>query len=367
LAHTHCYFVTSRYDTTPDREAKAKAAVDRAASLEPDLPEVMWASYAYSSVIVGDQQRAGELLQKLLRLHPNYARAHVSLGLAQSFEGRWPEALATTRKAAQLDPRNSSVAAELANLLWRVRRFDEAAPSLHRAAELNPTAHQHLISLARLAFQASGSTRDVAELATRIEAKDPQSTHARGLRILHAIWRGDIAEAIRLDRQRPVRSDTQPGNAPGFVNGDGTGDMALIYLSQGDTAAAQKRIGNFPELLRAGLEREPKNIRLIRYLAGIEAILGHKESALRLAQQSVDLGVASGGSMVLTNAREVLAQVCAVVGEKDRAIAELTHLLRIPSQVNIHELRVMPVYFNLRGDPRFEALLNDPKNNAPLF
>ncbi|MEY2882190.1 MAG: hypothetical protein RLZZ15_4570 [Verrucomicrobiota bacterium] len=31
LAHTHCYFVTARYDTTPDREAKAKAAVDRAA------------------------------------------------------------------------------------------------------------------------------------------------------------------------------------------------------------------------------------------------------------------------------------------------------------------------------------------------
>jgi hypothetical protein len=24
-------------------------------------------------------------------------------------------------------------------------------------------------------------------------------------------------------------------------------------------------------------------------------------------------------------------------------------------------------YFPLRGDPRFEALLNDPKNNAPLF
>lgn len=63
----------------------------------------------------------------------------------------------------------------------------------------------------------------------------------------------------------------------------------------------------------------------------------------------------------------MLAQVCAVVGEKDRAIAELTELLRIPSQVNIHELKVMPVYFNLRGDPRFEALVNDPKNNAPLF
>jgi hypothetical protein len=26
-----------------------------------------------------------------------------------------------------------------------------------------------------------------------------------------------------------------------------------------------------------------------------------------------------------------------------------------------------PAYAPLQGDPRFEALLNDPKNNAPLF
>jgi hypothetical protein len=30
-------------------------------------------------------------------------------------------------------------------------------------------------------------------------------------------------------------------------------------------------------------------------------------------------------------------------------------------------MKQCPVYAPLRGDPRFEALLNDPKNNAPLF
>lgn len=37
------------------------------------------------------------------------------------------------------------------------------------------------------------------------------------------------------------------------------------------------------------------------------------------------------------------------------------------SVVNIHALRVSPQFFPLRGDPRFEALLKDPKNNEPLF
>ena len=80
-------------------------------------------------------------------------------------------------------------------------------------------------------------------------------------------------------------------------------------------------------MLRADLEREPKNTRLIRYLAGVEAVLGHKELALRHAERSVELAPTPP---VRLNAREVLAQVCAIVGEKDRAIAELTDLLRSP-------------------------------------
>jgi hypothetical protein len=43
-------------------------------------------------------------------------------------------------------------------------------------------------------------------------------------------------------------------------------------------------------------------------------------------------------------------------------------LLRTPySGLNVHEMKRDPTYTPLRGDPRFEALLNDPKNNAPLF
>jgi hypothetical protein len=58
----------------------------------------------------------------------------------------------------------------------------------------------------------------------------------------------------------------------------------------------------------------------------------------------------------------------AQTGDKDRAIAEYARLLRVPrAGLNIHEMKCHPAYASLRGDPCFEALLNDPKNNAPLF
>jgi len=37
------------------------------------------------------------------------------------------------------------------------------------------------------------------------------------------------------------------------------------------------------------------------------------------------------------------------------------------ASLNVHAMRHHPYFFPRQGDPRFEALLNDPKNNAPLF
>ena len=34
---------------------------------------------------------------------------------------------------------------------------------------------------------------------------------------------------------------------------------------------------------------------------------------------------------------------------------------------NVHALKNGPSFFPLKSYPAFEAILNDPKNNAPLF
>jgi hypothetical protein len=54
-------------------------------------------------------------------------------------------------------------------------------------------------------------------------------------------------------------------------------------------------------------------------------------------------------------------------GQARREIKLVEGLLRGPSSLTIPQLRFDPVWDPLRGDLRFEALLNDPTNNAPLF
>jgi hypothetical protein len=82
-------------------------------------------------------------------------------------------------------------------------------------------------------------------------------------------------------------------------------------------------------------------------------------------------GTGRAGSVWRFNA--VIAE--AWVGEKDLAFTELEQLLQLPFLINIftqgpltvHGLRTSPILQPLKSDPRWEALLNDPKNNAPLF
>ena len=126
-------------------------------------------------------------------------------------------------------------------------------------------------------------------------------------------------------------------------------------------------MGDFPAELRALLVREPKSVRLWAFLSGVEGLLGHKEEALRCSERSVELMPESRDALDGVSYAAYRALTYDFVGEKDKAIAEYTRLFRVPSTVsmNVHEFK--RGYSTLHGDPRFKALLADPKNNAPLF
>ena len=141
-------------------------------------------------------------------------------------------------------------------------------------------------------------------------------------------------------------------------------------------AGATTRLGGALAEVRAELLVQPSNAKLWAALSRMEALLGQKEAALRDAKKAVELLPESVDALVGTAFTANLAAVYAWTGDKDRAIAEITRLLRVPGGdgagywalfINIHALRVSPQFFPLRGDPRFEALLKDPKNNEPLF
>src|SRR6266702_8261530 len=95
-------------------------------------------------------------------------------------------------------------------------------------------------------------------------------------------------------------------------------------------------------------------------LGVIDAALGRKEDALREGRRAVELLPVERDSVNGLHMIEHLAMIAAWVGEKDLACEQLAKAIRYPmypSAVSYGELKLMPEWDPLRGDPRFERIV----------
>ena len=97
---------------------------------------------AYQAQMEGDYERAVELYQSSLDLHPT-AEAHTFLGWTYHFQGRIDEAIVECRRAIDLDPEFGNPYNDIGAYLIELSRFDEAIPWLERAVEAQRYEPRH--------------------------------------------------------------------------------------------------------------------------------------------------------------------------------------------------------------------------------
>ena len=356
--HAQIYF--NDFDHSAERLAKAKAAIDTAVRLAPDSPEVIEKVGDYYYYGYRDYGRATEQYMKLAVLRPNDAAVFGSLGFIHRRQGRWGEALKELRRATELEPRNFRYARTLSQLAVGLDRFDEAMTVHRRIVERAPELLNEQAQLASIPVFASGSTREGTEWLAQLK---PQAKDASLVHYLRKIWArqvNDWPEAVRLDEQQRYYD--------GFSEPHWSQDVsaAFVLWAQGDKAAARARAEQALPGGKEELERKPAATTWA-LLSNVYAILGDKAEALRCAQKAKDLIPESMDAVAGPAFSVNHAQLLAWFGEKDQALAELARLLRTPFGENIHNAKLSIGWSPLRGDPRFEALVNDAKNNQPLF
>ena len=142
--------------------------------------------------------------------------------------------------------------------------------------------------------------------------------------------------------------------------------QALIARAKGDSAKATAAFRECREILAQRLLVKPEHARTIAVLAQVDAALGQKDLAIREAQHAVNLMPTSkdiyDGALVL----EGLAQVYTWTGDRDRAIEMLQKLQAMPGYTNYGRLKLHPLWAPLRGDPRFQKIVNSlaPKDQS---
>src|SRR5262249_5573833 len=98
----------------------------------------------------------------------------------------------------------------------------------------------------------------------------------------------------------------------------------------------------------------------------IDAGLDRKEEALREGRRAVELlpveKDAINGRLMI----EYLAMIAAWVGDKDLACEQLARIIPPPSTVSYGQLKLLPFWDPLRGDPRFERIVEEAKHPIAL-
>ena len=147
------------FDPTPGRRDKAKAAVDTAIRLNPNLPEAhLSLGFFYYYCDRDDQhyQRALDEFAIAQKSLPNNAEVYLAIGAIERRQGKWAQSTAHLEKAVALDPKNAWALQNLAFNYEATRNFELAEKTFDRAIAAAPESFSARGAKAKLALEWKG-------------------------------------------------------------------------------------------------------------------------------------------------------------------------------------------------------------------
>ncbi len=344
------------FDPLPARREKARTAANEALRLQPDLPEAHLAlgfSYYYGD---RDYERALAEFEVAKRGLPNEAQAYMAIGAIQRRQGRWAESTANLEKAAELDPKNSSVLLNLGYNYMATRNFEAADKIFDRGIEAAPESFGSRALKSELAIRWKGDI-SVAEkeLASMPPGVDPQGLVTLGRAGVLTLQR-KFKEALQVIQQ--FRGETLLVRASTTCPKASLEGTLYLYLDDKvDAHSAFERARIIAErLVRESPDDAARHGQLGLILAG----LGQKDAAIAEGKRAVELLPESQDAFDGPEVTAVLAQIYAWTGEHDQAFSLLDHLLITANGITVPILKLDPVWDPLRKDPRFEKLIASP-------
>jgi len=140
LAETWSVIPSFPYASPAECYPKAKAAVEKALELDPDLPEAHTVAGMIAATYDWDWVTAEREFRRSLEIDPNLAITHYRYAWTfLSPMGRHDESIAEMRKATELEPLSLIQGANFAGVYIYARRYDDAIAQAQKVVDLDPT------------------------------------------------------------------------------------------------------------------------------------------------------------------------------------------------------------------------------------
>jgi serine/threonine-protein kinase len=362
-AHDGVYFLG--YDHTSARLALADAAIQAASRLRPDAGETHLArgQNLYQGYL--DYDGALAELEVARQSLPNDSRVFLWRGLIKRRQGRWEDSTGNLERAIELDPRNLFTLHQIALSYRALRRYAEEKSGYDRVLAFEPNDAVTKVERVLVELDSKADTRPLHQLIDSIRATNPAAMpRIADAWLLCVLAERDIAAA----QNALIALGENPSNF-------GATDNALFNRSfvEGVIARMAKDDGKARSAFTAARAEQEKIVQAqpnyglaLCALGLIDAGLGRKEEALREGRRAVELLPVEKDSMNGSGMIKYLAMIAAWVGDKDLACEQLGIAIRSPSGLSYGQLKLMPFWDPLRGDPRFGKLVEESKKPVAL-
>jgi Flp pilus assembly protein TadD len=133
--------------------------------------------------------------------------------------------------------------------------------------------------------------------------------------------------------------------------------LAAVARAAGSINEERQANAEAKRVALLALGPRPDDPKLLGELALAEAALGQNEEALSHARRAIEILPPSVDAVAGPMCEMRLAQVLAVTGDRDGAFDKLGKLVKLPFGLNHGDLKLNPMWDDLRDDPRFDRIL----------
>jgi TolB-like protein len=355
LAWAHDFLYLLGHDHTPARLALAEAAIQAAFRLRPDAGEahlarawnLYWGYLAYEDALA-EVETAGQTL-------PNDPRLFQLKAFIERRQGHWEEAIRNFERASTLDPRNVFTLQQIARSYEFLRRYAEEEVTLDRILAIDPNDAVTKAERALVQLNWQADTRLLHETIDSIRAANPAGMpEIADAWLMCGLGERDADAAknalIAFGENRPNPSSDSVSLTRLFLEG------VIARMIKDDAKARSAFIAARAEQEKT-VQAQPDYGPALCVLGLIDAGLGRKEEALREGRRAVELlpvekDAINGPAMI-----KYLAMIAAWAGDNDLACEQLATAIRLPNSPSYGQLKLLPFWDPLRGDPRFEEIV----------
>ncbi len=355
-AHEQLYGV-SGVDHTPARLALAEAAVQAATRLRPDAAETHLARAQYLYYGLRDYAGALAELEIARQALPNDPRLFELTGYILRRRGQQEEGLQNLQRAVELDPRNFLTLQQIAISYQNLGRYAETIAALDRVLAIMPDNVETRATRGEYYIYWKADTRPLQQTIDAILAQGSGA-------IVSAAPSWFVCALAERDPAAAERALVALGDNPCW--GEGTiilshsfGEGLLARMTK-DEAKARTAF----EAARAQQEKivqaQPDYGPKLCILAMIDAALGRKDLALEEGRRAIALTPMEKDTINGSYVLQYFAITAAWAGDKELALQQLEAGLHAPQaseMLSYGALKLFPVWDPLRGDPRFEKIV----------